>query len=144
MAMSFSASGPIFARLFHPELTGGFAGIGQAIASHLPAANPLRLTQDYLAASIGSHVAVKGGGISAMPSMHLAAASIYVLAARRTRWLVPALLFWAMIFLCSAYFGYHYWVDGLVAASVAALCWVAAERLFRPGQTNHSGLHPFA
>jgi hypothetical protein len=138
MAMAFSAAGPVFAPLFHPELGSRFASIGQAIAANLPAGDSLRLTQKYLAGSVGTHSAVKGGGISAMPSMHLAAASIYVIAARRTFWLVPAVLFWAMIFLCSAYFGYHYWVDGLAAAAVAAGCWFVAERLFE-GPAEASG-----
>jgi membrane-associated phospholipid phosphatase len=71
---------------------------------------------------------VKGGGISAFPSMHLGAASIYVLAARKTPWFLPSLLFWAAIFLSSGYFGYHYWIDGIAAAGVAILCWFSAEK----------------
>jgi hypothetical protein len=62
--------------------------------------------------------------------MHLGAASIFVLAARKTNWLIPALLFWLTIFLLSGYFGYHYWVDGLVAVPVAWLCWLGSERLY--------------
>jgi hypothetical protein len=81
--------------------------------------------------ALHSHVAVKSGGISAMPSMHLGTVSIYVLAARRTRWFVPAMLFWLIIFICSAYFGFHYWIDGIVAAALAAICWAGAERLPR-------------
>ena len=65
-----------------------------------------------------------------MPSMHLATASIYLLAARKTKWFAPAVFFWVTIFLLSAYFGYHYWVDGLVAAAVAWACWHVSERYF--------------
>jgi membrane-associated phospholipid phosphatase len=84
--------------------------------------------------TLHSHVAVKGGGVSAMPSMHLASVSIYICAARRTRLLVPAVLLWITIFVSSGYFGYHYWVDGIVAAGVAAICWSASEALYAPNR----------
>ena len=67
-----------------------------------------------------------------MASVHLGAASIYVLSARRTLWFIPSILFWIVIFVCSAYFGYHYWIDGIVAVLVAAACWIVAERIFMP------------
>jgi hypothetical protein len=130
MALIFSASGPIFTHLFDPALGRHFAPLRQGIAATLRPDNPLRFTQDYLAATISSHVAVNGGGVSAMPSMHLGAASIYIFAARRTKWLIPAVLFWVTIFLLSGYFGYHYWVDGLVAAAIAWACWHSSELLF--------------
>jgi PAP2 superfamily len=134
MALMFSAAGPVFAHLFNPQLGLHFSGVGQAIAANLPADNSLRLTQKYLAASVSAHVAFKGGGISAMPSMHLGAASIYVFAARKTKWLAPAVLFWLTIFVLSGYFGYHYWVDGLVAAAIAWVCWCASEFWFARSQ----------
>jgi hypothetical protein len=130
MALALSAGGPAFTYLFDPALAEHFSAMHRAIDAHLAPDNALRLTQTYLAASVDARVALKGGGISAMPSMHLAAASIFVLAARKTKWLIPALLFWLTIFLLSGYFGYHYWVDGLVAVPVAWLCWLGTERLF--------------
>ena len=129
-AMTFSASGPVFTHLFDPALGNHFKGVSRAIAANLSADNSLRLTQKYLAASVSAHTAFKGGGISAMPSMHLGAASIYIFAARRTKWLVPAVLFWLTIFVLSGYFGYHYWVDGLAAGVIAWVCWCASEFCF--------------
>ena len=130
MALVFSAAGPVFAHLFEPQLAERFSGVGRSIAANLPTDNSLRLTQRYLALSINSHVAMKGGGISAMPSMHLGAASIYIFAARKTKWLIPAVLFWLTIFVLSGYFGYHYWVDGLAAAVIAWVCWCVSEFFF--------------
>jgi hypothetical protein len=127
MALTFSSAGPIFTHLFDPILGNHFRGLHEAIAANLPADNSLRLTQAYLAESINSRVAVKGGGISAMPSMHLGAASIYIFAAKKTKWLIPAVLFWLIIFVLSGYVGYHYWVDGIAAAAIAWVCWKAAE-----------------
>jgi hypothetical protein len=129
LAYSFSAAGPVFAGLFHPDLVQRFSPMHQALDASL-GSGPMGFTQRYLATSVGVHIAVKGGGISAMPSMHVAAVSIYVMAARRTRWLVPACLFWVLIFVASGYFGYHYWVDGLAAAVLAVATWRLSEAAF--------------
>lgn len=129
LAYGFSAAGPVFAGLFHPELAQRFEPMRQALDGSL-GTGPIGFTQHYLGQIAGLHVAAKGAGISAMPSMHLAAASVYVLAARRTRWLLPAIAFWVIIFIASGYFGYHYWVDGIAAAIVAAAVWSASEAAF--------------
>jgi hypothetical protein len=131
MAYCTSAAGPIFAHLFDPALTGRFEPLRQSLSSLLPADSNVRMTQSYLAQSTGATLAVKGGGISAMPSMHLAACTIYVMAAIRTRWFVPTILFWVVIFFGSVHFGYHYAVDGLVAAVIAIPCWLSAEAFYR-------------
>jgi len=143
MAYLVSAAGPVFAPMFDPRLAAEFGPLHQSLERGLAADGPIGFTQHYLASIINMHVATKGGGISAMPSMHLAAASVYVLAARRTRWFAPTIAFWLIIFVCSGYFGYHYWVDGIAAAAVATLCWKIAEwsyqrievRLTPPAQT---------
>jgi hypothetical protein len=129
LAYGFSAAGPVFAGLFHPELADRFAPMQFALNASL-ASGPISFTQHYLTELVGVHTAANGGGISAMPSMHLATTTIYVLAARRTRWFVPALTFWLIIFVASGYFGYHYWVDGIGAAAVAAVLWRLSEAAF--------------
>jgi membrane-associated phospholipid phosphatase len=133
MAYGFSAAGPVFAHMFEPALDTQFRPLRQILASSL-GDGPISYTQHYLASAVQSHVAVKGSGISAMPSMHIGATSIYVLAARRTPWLAPAVLFWLIIFVASGYFGYHYWVDGIVAAGVAWACWRISTN---PGRRNN-------
>lgn len=131
MAMSFSAAGPVFAHLFDPTLAGRFEALRHTLASALPPDSPLLRTQAYLAGNVHSRIVSDGAGISAMPSMHIGVMSIFVLAARGTKWIVPAILFWIMIFIGSAYLGYHYWIDGIVAAAVAWVCWKAAELYYR-------------
>ena len=79
----------------------------------------------------GSTTPLEGGGISAMPSMHMAACSIYVLAARGTRWFLPACLFWLIIFVGSIHSGYHYAVDAPMAAAIAFLCWRFSAKLYQ-------------
>jgi hypothetical protein len=144
MAYTMSAAGPVFAHLFEPSLADRFAPLRATLDASLSADSSTRLTQDYLAQALNQPFAVKGGGISAMPSMHLAAASIYVLSARRTNWLAPALAFWTIIFFGSAYFGWHYWIDGIVAAGIAWAGWSFAEACFckRPAEAPNRAPEP--
>lgn len=130
LAYAMSAAGPVFAHVFEPALSARFEPLQAFLGKNLGPQSPIRMTQLYLAGAAASHMAVKGGGISAFPSMHLGAASIYVLASTKTRWFFPAVGFWITIFICSAYFGYHYWIDGIVAALVAACCWTIVRRYY--------------
>jgi hypothetical protein len=140
LAFSMSAAGPVFAHLFDPSLSDRFSDLRSVLNQGLSKDGLMHPTQLYLAASINDHVALRGGGISAFPSMHLGAASIYVLAARGTQFLIPSLAFWLLIFVCSAYFGYHYWVDGIAAAAVAIGCWALAERFYGAKSRQHAEL----
>lgn len=127
LAYVFSSAGPVFAHLVNSDPSDQFADLRTVLDSTLSPGGPIRGTQTYLASAVNTHVAIKGGGISAMPSMHVAAPSICVLAARRTPWLVPAILFWIVIFVGSAYFGYHYWLDGVASAALALPAWGLAK-----------------
>jgi len=129
-AYAFSAAGPVFVSLGDPALAHRFADLNALLNQHLTAGGAVRDTQEYLSTAVQSHVAVKGGGVSAMPSMHLAAAMIYILASRRTAWLLLSVPFWTVIFLCSAYFGYHYWIDDLVGSAIACICWAITARFY--------------
>lgn len=136
MAYAISAAGPVFAHLADPELGNRFLPLKAELVRLLGPDDLVLKSQHYLEAGTTIKMAVKGGGVSAMPSMHIATATILILAAWRTRWLMPALLFWAMTFFGSVYLGYHYAVDAPVAALVAAICWAIARRAYRePGRT---------
>jgi membrane-associated phospholipid phosphatase len=116
--------------LTDPALADRFAPLRAELIDMLGRDNMIITTQRYLADGLNIKVALKGGGISAMPSMHIATATIYLLAARRTRWLWPALLFLLLTFFGSVYLGYHYAIDAPVAAIVAAGCWSVACRFY--------------
>lgn len=131
-AYSFSAAGPIFAHLGDPLLQARFAPLHDYLAANLSASGPIRFTQQYLEAALVDHQAVKGGGISAMPSMHLGMAALLVIAACDSVWRWPAVGFWLVIFIGSGLFGYHYWIDGIVGALIAVAAWWAAARYYRP------------
>jgi membrane-associated phospholipid phosphatase len=132
MAFSISAAGPIFAPLTDPELAPRFAPLKAQLLRLLGEDDLVMKSQRYLAAGMTSRIALKGGGVSAMPSMHMATATLLVIAAWRTRWLWLALLFWSLTFFGSVYLGYHYAVDAPVAAVVAALCWFIVRKFFFP------------
>ena len=79
--------------------------------------------------AIGQHGI--GRGITAMPSMHVALATIFWLATRRIyRWAGWFFfVFLAVIFVGSIHLAYHYAVDGIVAFVGAILIWIVAGRL---------------
>jgi hypothetical protein len=68
------------------------------------------------------------GGISAMPSMHVASAVLFALAGmrvdRRLGWLLWA--YALVIFLGSVHLAWHYAIDGYAGAGLALLFWLVA------------------
>ena len=137
IAYSISAAGPVFAHLADPDLAARFQPLRAELVRILAKDDLVLLSQRYLELGSSAKVAVKGGGISAMPSMHIATATVLILAARRTWWLPVAALFWVMTFIGSVYLGYHYALDAPVAAAVAVLCWTFAQKLYAiPGQST--------
>jgi hypothetical protein len=129
-AYLLSAAGPTFANLADPETAARFLPLKQQLIGTLPPDSSFLRGPAYLQEANSSGSTYYGGGISAMPSMHIAAVSLYVLAARGTRWHLPACAFAVIIFIGSIHSGYHYAVDGFAAAAIAYGCWRASERLY--------------
>ena len=65
------------------------------------------------------------GGISAMPSMHVAQTTLFVLITYKLSRLIGHLmvLFWISIFLGSFHLAWHYAVDGLFSAPLVVIIW---------------------
>jgi hypothetical protein len=144
MAYAFSAAGPVFAPIFDPSLAAQFHPL-QEVLRQTAGDQSIGIAQQYLLdAARETHVAQKGGGISAFPSMHIATVTIYVMAARRTWWLIPAAVLWISIFIGSAYFGFHYWIDGIVAALVSVGCWQGAAAIYSRLPNAVTNLEPAA
>jgi len=136
LAYSISASGPVFAPLADPSFADRFGPLHARLVELLGKDDLVIMSQRYLADGFSADIAVKGGGISAMPSMHMATATIYVCAAWRTRWLSLASLFWLLTFVGSIYLGYHYAVDTPPAVLLAVVCWVLAKRIYGERQAS--------
>lgn len=82
-------------------------------------------TQDMLWNAFTARKELFGGGISAMPSMHVAVAVLMALAGRELG-RVPGLLLWgyaAMIWIGSIHLAWHYALDGIVAAGITLAIW---------------------
>jgi hypothetical protein len=86
---------------------------------------PALRVQEMLWKLYQSHGIAVGGGISAMPSLHVAIAVSFVLLTRPIdrRLAVGFAIFAVLIFLGSIHLGWHYAIDGYVAAIGAWLIW---------------------
>lgn len=130
-----ASAGPCFlAQLNHPaapayaELMERLAAIRNAAGAPLMAYN----WQQVLWAAHRSNDIGFGMGISAMPSIHLAVATLYVLAARRHGRVATAIaaLFGATMLVGSVHLGWHYAADGLFSIlATSALWWIAGRYL---------------
>ena len=134
MAYALSAAGPVFAHLADPALADRFAPLRGQLVAILGPDDIVIKSQHYLAMGLTVKTALKGGGVSAMPSMHIATAIIFLLAARGTRWMIPAVAFLLLTFFGSVYLGYHYAIDAPIAAIVAVACWSLASRVYCRGR----------
>ena len=126
LAYTFASAGPFLAQHSTPSLAARFAPLRQSLDRLLPPDSLILGTQDYLSASIHQPFVISGGGVSAMPSMHIATVVIYALAARGTPWRSVAVAMIGIVFVGSIHFGFHYASDALVGGLVAWLAWLAS------------------
>ena len=89
--------------------------------------------QDWLWRSHVNGRGTFGGGISAMPSLHVAIATLMACTSfhfgRRSGWIMTG--FAIMIWIASVHLGWHYASDGVVAAAMTVAIWKASVYLVR-------------
>lgn len=123
LATGVSSAGPCF--YARAGLGDRYAPLMEALArgaSEAPVwalATQDRLWEGFTGARAGS------SGISAFPSIHVATATLFVLAARRLgrAALAAALAYWAAILAGSVVLGWHYAVDGYAGTLLALAVW---------------------
>ena len=125
LATLWSSAGPCFLELIGDPYQDRYADL-------IPLANApyARGTQIYLAQGYLEGGMAVGKGISAMPSIHVSVAALYVLLARQFNrvLLAAASVFYAVILFGSVHLGYHYFVDGVTGTlGTIAIWWVAGK-----------------
>ncbi|MBZ9795472.1 phosphatase PAP2 family protein [Mesorhizobium sp. ES1-4] len=147
LALLLSSAGPIYYDYF----VGGdrFDDLKGAMSA-LESSSVVREYADYLLTLHTTGNAGFGGGISAMPSLHVGLATLnaYFLSSLN-RWLgVLGWIFAALIMYGSVYTGWHYAVDGYLSIVVVSLIWWGTGRLVReqghwaPHRRNTAELEP--
>lgn len=135
LAAVFASAGPVY----YGRVTGladSYAPLMQylhGVEAHYPVWS-LKV-QELLWQTYQSRGATLGGGISAMPSLHVATSVLLALLGWKINRLagVAYSLFALAIFLGSVHLGWHYAIDGYVAAIAAVAIWAAAGRWLRAG-----------
>lgn len=132
-ANALHSAGPVYdGALFGDGTT--FGPLIERLAAQNKEAGPFSavFAQGYLLRLNEMDLAGLGGGISAMPSMHIVFAFLWAFAAFHLhRILGVVVAFYALIiWLGSVHLGWHYFVDGLVGLLLLAVIWYAAGRGF--------------
>ncbi|MEO0904421.1 MAG: phosphatase PAP2 family protein [Pseudomonadota bacterium] len=132
-ASALHSAGPIYdGALFGDGQT--FAPLIARLAEQNAEAGPFSavFAQDYLLRLNEEGVTGFGGGISAMPSMHIVLAFLWVFAAYHLHRALGVIvtLYALVIWFGSVHLGWHYFVDGLVGLIMLALIWYVAGRTF--------------
>ncbi len=133
MATALSSAGPVF----YGAITGDFSVYGDQMSYLLAVDKQIPLLsleiRDRLWSSYVHDFGSVTSGISAMPSLHVAIATLCAIAGwyvsrRAGIWLTVYAVF---IFVGSIHLGWHYAVDGYVSIVGAALIWAAVGWLLR-------------
>jgi hypothetical protein len=133
LAFLLPSAGPCFYAQFAGSDPGLDALMQRLVQIQLEMGTPLNaLTNQHLLLQLhGADALAVGGGISAMPSVHISLAVLFACAAfgldRRAGWAMAA--YAVMIWIGSIHLGWHYAVDGLVAAPLTVGLWVVCGRI---------------
>ena len=130
-AIAFSSAGPCFLELLNHPYDARYAGLFPVEGA---TASPKGM--QYLAHAYRTPAFEIGSGISAMPSVHVAIAFLYVLTARKPVTIALSIAYCFVIFVGSVHLGWHYAVDGIAGMIGTAIIWYAAGRKAAPKRSS--------
>lgn len=142
-AFVLSSAGPCF----HPEAEGraAYRGLMEALHAHHRTHPVIAVDVQYWLLHGYRHaIRMPFGGISAMPSLHVAVATLMALTTFRVHPVLGGVfaLYAAAILVGSVVLGWHYAVDGYVSVAATAGLWTAAGRFVpRWGPAAHEPMH---
>lgn len=125
-AMAFASAGPVF----YGRLLGEPDPFAE-LAAYMQSVPAVSAPQDWLwEAYAQNRLPEAGKGLSAMPSLHVAIATLNALVCwRHDRRLGAAMAVYAVLVgLASVHLGWHYAIDIYAGAGVAALIWIGVGR----------------
>lgn len=132
-AYFFSSAGPCYYGAVVDGANPYADQMSYLLAAHEDYRNWAIIAQDYLWRLYVNGNAHLGGGISAMPSLHLSVAVLVFLLARaygrRMAWLAGAYVIVTLV--GSVHLGWHYAVDGYVGIAGGLVAWIVAGWLVR-------------
>jgi hypothetical protein len=124
-ATIFSSAGPCFLDLIHHPYAERYPFFP------LEYGRGSQRIMDYLADGYRTGDFGIAKGISAMPSMHIALVTLYLASARKPWTMALAVIYFTLIFVGSVHLGWHYAVDGIVAAIGVALIYATISIGYR-------------
>lgn len=134
LAMAMSSVGPCFYGLLMPDQPDPYVALMERLHdTHSRVPLWAVDVQDQLWTVYTTGEVGTVAGISAMPSMHVAASTLFMLLGwARNKWLGAALtVFWVLILIGSVHLAWHYAIDGYLGAAVAAGIWFGAGWLVK-------------
>ena len=132
MANALHSAGPIYDGLVYGDGT-TFGPLIDRLAAQQAALDTDLMSvfaQDYLFRLYEAQRVDLGGGISAMPSVHIVLALLWTFAGWHINRILGAVLtvYAGVIWMGSVHLGWHYFVDGLVSLIVIGAVWLAVGR----------------
>jgi len=126
LALLLSSAGPCFFGELYPSVSNPYAGL----MPYLRHTNEVHIIHDLVSMDYLMHYytlkeTVIFSGISAMPSMHVSLAFLFLLVANRTNAVarVCFAIYLVLILIGSVHLGWHYAIDGYLAILVTWLLW---------------------
>lgn len=126
LAWLFPSAGPCFYIDFvNPNYENYTKLMSQLYNHHQQTPISALIYQQYLSEAFNTESLAIGGSISAMPSVHVALATLFALGSFSiNKWFGYVMSFYALfIWLSSVYLGWHYFIDGLISFILVLFFW---------------------